>query len=82
MVPGKTSKKRSCIQATNHPIILTGAPALNKVLGREVYRSNNEIGGTRIMFGNGVTHLVVPDDFQVLLLCWVGLRPISLAVSS
>ncbi|CAB1321598.1 unnamed protein product [Coregonus sp. 'balchen'] len=52
------------IQVENSHIILTGAGALNKVLGREVYTSNNQLGGVQIMHNNGVTHTTVPDDFE------------------
>ena len=41
------------IQVENSHIILTGAGALNKVLGREVYSSNEQLGGTQIMHYNG-----------------------------
>ena len=41
------------IQVENSHIILTGASALNKVLGREVYSSNQQLGGTQIMHNNG-----------------------------
>ena len=41
------------IQVDNSHIILTGAGALNKVLGREVYSSNQQLGGTQIMHNNG-----------------------------
>ena len=34
------------VQVDNSSIILTGAPALNKLLGREVYSSNTQLGGT------------------------------------
>ncbi|KAK5946859.1 acetyl-coenzyme-A carboxylase [Knufia obscura] len=52
------------IQIEGQPIILTGAPALNKVLGREVYTSNLQLGGTQIMHKNGVSHMTANDDFQ------------------
>uniref|UniRef100_A0A8C4MJV4 Acetyl-CoA carboxylase 1 n=1 Tax=Equus asinus asinus TaxID=83772 RepID=A0A8C4MJV4_EQUAS len=52
------------IQVENSHIILTGASALNKVLGREVYTSNNQLGGVQIMHYNGVSHSTVPDDFE------------------
>ncbi|XP_033740192.1 acetyl-CoA carboxylase-like isoform X1 [Pecten maximus] len=52
------------IQVENSHIILTGAGALNKVLGREVYTSNNQLGGIQIMHSNGVSHEVVKDDFE------------------
>ena len=41
------------IQLEDSHIILTGAGALNKVLGREVYTSNAQLGGTQIMYNNG-----------------------------
>lgn len=52
------------VQVENSHIILTGAGALNKVLGREVYTSNNQLGGIQIMHNNGVSHLTSPDDFE------------------
>ncbi|KAF9531776.1 acetyl CoA carboxylase [Crepidotus variabilis] len=52
------------VQVEGQPIILTGAPALNKVLGREVYTSNLQLGGTQIMFKNGVSHLTAASDLQ------------------
>ena len=50
------------IQVEGQPIILTGAPAINKMLGREVYTSNLQLGGTQIMYNNGVSHLTAVDD--------------------
>ncbi|XP_058168228.1 acetyl-CoA carboxylase [Anopheles ziemanni] len=44
------------IQIENSHIILTGFAALNKLLGRKVYASNNQLGGIQIMHNNGVTH--------------------------
>ena len=52
------------IQVEGQPIILTGAPAINKLLGREVYTSNLQLGGTQIMYKNGVSHMTASDDFQ------------------
>uniref|UniRef100_A0A671LRB0 acetyl-CoA carboxylase n=1 Tax=Sinocyclocheilus anshuiensis TaxID=1608454 RepID=A0A671LRB0_9TELE len=65
------------IQVENSHIILTGAGALNKVLGREVYTSNNQLGGVQIMHNNGVTHNIVPDDFEGVLtiLQWLSYMP-------
>ncbi|XP_056313480.1 acetyl-CoA carboxylase isoform X3 [Danio aesculapii] len=67
------------IQVENSHIILTGAGALNKVLGREVYTSNNQLGGVQIMHNNGVTHSTVPDDFEGVLtiLQWLSYMPKS-----
>lgn len=52
------------IQVEGQPIILTGAPAINKLLGREVYTSNLQLGGTQIMYKNGVSHQTANDDFD------------------
>ncbi|KAI9670036.1 MAG: acetyl-coenzyme-A carboxylase [Caeruleum heppii] len=52
------------IQIEGQPIILTGAPAINKLLGREVYTSNLQLGGTQIMYKNGVSHMTAADDFE------------------
>ena len=50
------------VQVEGQPIILTGAPAINKLLGKEVYSSNLQLGGTQIMYRNGVSHLTASDD--------------------
>ncbi len=65
------------IQVENSHIILTGASALNKVLGREVYTSNTQLGGIQIMHNNGVSHDVVPDDFEgiSLIIKWLAYVP-------
>lgn len=51
------------VQIVGQPIILTGSMALNNLLGREVYTSNLQLGGTQIMHRNGVSHLTANDDF-------------------
>ncbi|NXA66822.1 ACAC carboxylase, partial [Mohoua ochrocephala] len=65
------------IQVENSHIILTGYGALNKVLGREVYTSNNQLGGIQIMHNNGVTHGTVCDDFEGVytILQWLSYMP-------
>nr|UXL88908.1 acetyl-CoA carboxylase-like 6 isoform 3 [Potamotrygon motoro] len=65
------------IQVENSHIILTGASALNKVLGREVYTSNNQLGGVHIMHNNGISHITVPDDFEGIytILEWLSYMP-------
>ncbi|KAK3098334.1 hypothetical protein FSP39_018526, partial [Pinctada imbricata] len=67
------------IQVENSHIILTGAGALNKVLGKEVYTSNNQLGGIQIMFTNGVSHDTVTDDFEGVykILQWLSYMPKS-----
>jgi biotin carboxylase/acetyl-CoA carboxylase carboxyltransferase component/biotin carboxyl carrier protein len=59
------------------PIILTGFSALNKVLGHDVYLSNDQLGGTKIMHPNGITHLVVQDDVHGIsaVLDWLSFVP-------
>lgn len=52
------------IQMKQGPMILTGFSALNKLLGRNVYTSQDQLGGPQIMVPNGVTHQAVDDDFQ------------------
>lgn len=66
-----------CIQRLDHPIILTGFSALNKLLGREVYSSHMQLGGPKIMATNGVVHLTVPDDLEGVsaILKWLSYVP-------
>lgn len=49
----------------------------NQVLGREVYTSNNQLGGVHIMYNNGVSHVTVPDDFEGVytVLQWLSYMP-------
>ena len=64
-------------QVENSHVILTGAHALNKLLGKEVYTSNNQLGGPQIMFANGVSHVTVPNDFEGIfnILTWLSFMP-------
>ncbi|EME32530.1 bifunctional acetyl-CoA carboxylase/biotin carboxylase [Galdieria sulphuraria] len=59
------------------PIILTGFSALNKVLGHDVYVSNEQLGGIRVMFKNGVSQRVVKDDLAGVdnILEWLSFVP-------
>jgi len=50
------------IQMKQGPLILTGYSALNKLLGKDVYTSQDQLGGPQVMFPNGVAHQVVEDD--------------------
>ncbi|KAI9891700.1 MAG: acetyl-coenzyme-A carboxylase [Vezdaea aestivalis] len=65
------------IQVEGQPIILTGAPAINKLLGREVYSSNLQLGGTQIMYKNGVSHMTAQDDFEGVgqIVTWMSFVP-------
>jgi hypothetical protein len=62
------------VQGDKSHIILTGAGALNKVLGKDVYTSNLQLGGTQIMYNNGVSHMKVSDDFEGMkaILHWIS----------
>ncbi|KAK9805253.1 hypothetical protein WJX72_008860 [[Myrmecia] bisecta] len=68
---------RRCIQRSDQPIILTGYPALNKLLGREVYTSHMQLGGPKVMGFNGVSHHVVEDDLAgvAAVLRWLSYVP-------
>ncbi|ORX86109.1 acetyl-CoA carboxylase [Anaeromyces robustus] len=65
------------VQVEGQPIILTGAVALNKVLGRNVYTSNLQLGGTQIMFRNGISHLTANNDLHGIrqLMDWLAYVP-------
>jgi acetyl-CoA carboxylase/biotin carboxylase 1 len=65
------------IQIEGQPIILTGAQAINKLLGREVYTSNLQLGGTQIMYRNGVSHMTAADDFEGVskIVSWMSFVP-------
>lgn len=65
------------IQIENSHIVLTGYRALNSVLGREVYASNNQLGGVQIMHNNGISHAVEPRDLDGIstVLRWLSYVP-------
>lgn len=65
------------VQLENSHLILTGAGALNKLLGREVYTSNNQLGGIQIMYANGVSHATAHDDIDgvTTILRWLSYMP-------
>jgi len=50
------------IQMVQGPMILTGFQALNKLLGQQVYTTQDQLGGPHIMVPNGVTHELVAND--------------------
>jgi len=65
------------IQMKQGPIILTGYSALNKLLGRDVYTSQDQLGGPQIMYPNGVSHEVVDNDQEGIasILQWISFVP-------
>lgn len=65
------------IQVEGSPMILTGYQALNKLLGREVYTSNLQLGGPQIMYRNGVSHITAKDDLTAMVsfIRWLSFVP-------
>ncbi|KAF1745296.1 hypothetical protein MXB_2628, partial [Myxobolus squamalis] len=65
---------RRIIQVDKSSIILTGADALNNVLGKKIYSSHDQLGGVDIMYSNGVSQIVVKDDLEGVqsLLKWLS----------
>eukprot|EP00746_Dinoflagellata_sp_MGD_P159405 gnl/MRDRNA2_/MRDRNA2_86689_c0_seq8.p1 gnl/MRDRNA2_/MRDRNA2_86689_c0~~gnl/MRDRNA2_/MRDRNA2_86689_c0_seq8.p1 ORF type:complete len:1370 (+),score=321.18 gnl/MRDRNA2_/MRDRNA2_86689_c0_seq8:94-4110(+) len=65
------------IQMKQGPMILTGYSALNKLLGKEVYTSQDQLGGPQIMYPNGISHQVVEDDREGMaaVLDWINYTP-------
>ncbi|KII67787.1 Acetyl-CoA carboxylase [Thelohanellus kitauei] len=55
---------RRVIQVEDSTIILTGAHTLNRVLAKNVYTSHEQLGGKDIMFANGVSQIVVKNDYE------------------
>merc|ERR1719247_3675118 len=65
------------IQMANGPMILTGFSALNKLLGKEVYVSQDQLGGPQIMLPNGIAHQLAADDQDGVekILRWLSYVP-------
>eukprot|EP00442_Polarella_glacialis_P024751 CAMPEP_0115061710 /NCGR_PEP_ID=MMETSP0227-20121206/8152_1 /TAXON_ID=89957 /ORGANISM="Polarella glacialis, Strain CCMP 1383" /LENGTH=2235 /DNA_ID=CAMNT_0002447029 /DNA_START=29 /DNA_END=6736 /DNA_ORIENTATION=+ len=65
------------IQCVDGPMVLTGYSALNKLLGQEVYSSQDQLGGPQIMVPNGVTHQLVASDSEgaEAILRWLSFVP-------
>merc|ERR1740121_3022155 len=65
------------IQMVHGPIILTGYQALNKLLGQQVYTTQDQLGGPHIMVPNGVTHQLVHNDQDGVeaILHWLSFVP-------
>ena len=58
--------QRTIQKTTASPIILTGYQALNKLMGCDVYSTNDQLGGPGIMYSNGVSHLVASDHLRAI----------------
>merc|ERR1719188_440675 len=65
------------IQMVKGPITLTGFAALNKLLGKTVYTSQDQLGGPQVMVPNGVTHQLVQSDQEgvTAILDWLAFVP-------
>eukprot|EP00746_Dinoflagellata_sp_MGD_P159399 gnl/MRDRNA2_/MRDRNA2_86689_c0_seq2.p1 gnl/MRDRNA2_/MRDRNA2_86689_c0~~gnl/MRDRNA2_/MRDRNA2_86689_c0_seq2.p1 ORF type:complete len:2174 (+),score=459.70 gnl/MRDRNA2_/MRDRNA2_86689_c0_seq2:114-6635(+) len=65
------------IQMKQGPMILTGFSALNKLLGKQVYTSQDQLGGPQIMYPNGISHEVVENDGEGMaaVLDWINFTP-------
>lgn len=53
--------QRTIQKNSTSPIILTGYQALNKLMGVDVYSTNDQLGGPGIMYSNGISHLAEND---------------------
>uniref|UniRef100_A0A1I7T0B6 acetyl-CoA carboxylase n=1 Tax=Caenorhabditis tropicalis TaxID=1561998 RepID=A0A1I7T0B6_9PELO len=70
---------RRIIQHEKSHLILTGATALNTLLGKKVYASNNRLGGIEIMSNNGIAHATVSSDIEGVrkLVHWLQYLPVK-----
>lgn len=69
--------QRTIQKEKSSPIILTGYQALNKLMGREIYTSNDQLGGPMIMYPNGVSHLLADSHLDCIAkaLEWLSFVP-------
>ena len=69
--------QRTIQNATHSPIILTGFQALNKLMGKDVYTSNDQLGGVKIMHTNGVTHMSAKNHLHGVysIIEWLSFVP-------
>lgn len=69
--------QRTIQKTTASPIILTGYQALNKLMGVDVYSTNDQLGGPGIMYPNGISHLVEPDHLRAVkaAIDWLSFIP-------
>lgn len=69
--------QRTIQKTTASPIILTGYQALNKLMGVNVYSTNDQLGGPGIMYANGISHIVEPDHLQCIkaAIDWLSFVP-------
>ena len=59
--------QRTIQKTEKAPIILTGYQALNKLMGKDIYTSNDQLGGGGlIMYPNGVSHQLSDDHLDAI----------------
>ena len=58
--------QRTIQKSSASPIILTGYQALNKLMGTDVYSTNDQLGGPGIMYPNGISHQIEPDHLRAV----------------
>jgi len=58
--------QRTIQKTTSSPIILTGYQALNKLMGVDVYSTNDQLGGPAIMYNNGISHITNNDHLSAV----------------
>ena len=63
----------------SHNLLITFSisQALNKLMGREIYTTNDQLGGPMIMFPNGVSHLLADTHYDSVMkaLEWLSFVP-------
>ena len=69
--------QRTIQRTRNSPIILTGFSALNKLMGRDIYTANDQLGGPMIMHPNGVSHMLAETHMDSVsrALQWLSYIP-------
>jgi acetyl-CoA carboxylase/biotin carboxylase 1 len=69
--------QRTIQKTANSPIILTGYQALNKLMGVDVYSTNDQLGGPAIMYPNGISHLTERDHLSAVISAvnWLSFVP-------
>ena len=69
--------QRTIQKNSNSPIILTGYQALNKLMGVDVYSTNDQLGGPGIMYSNGISHLAENDHLSAVIstIHWLSYVP-------
>ncbi|KYN96281.1 putative biotin carboxylase subunit of acetyl CoA carboxylase [Plasmodium gaboni] len=65
------------IQKKGSSLLLTGFNALNKILGENVYVSNEQLGGVNIMMKNGISQVQVENDQEGMdiIIQWLSYIP-------